>query len=88
MGVSIHHIDLPVSDVERSLAFYLGLLDPFGRKEAGRFPHYEMFVFDPAGMRIEVATARPSSIHFGKSLTTAKGLFHKDWMLDSAKRRT
>jgi len=47
-----------------------------------------MFVFDPAGMRIEVATARPSSIHFGKSLTTAKGLFHKDWMLDSAKRRT
>jgi glyoxylase I family protein len=40
MGVSIHHIDLAVSDVERSLAFYLGLLGPFGMKEAGRFPTY------------------------------------------------
>jgi glyoxylase I family protein len=40
MGVSIHHIDLAVSDVERSLAFYLGLLGPFGLKEAGRFPTY------------------------------------------------
>ena len=30
MGVSIHHIDLAVSDVERSLAFYMGLLDPSG----------------------------------------------------------
>ena len=40
MGVSIHHIDLAVSDVERSLAFYLGLLGPFGMREAGRFPTY------------------------------------------------
>ena len=40
MGVSIHHVDLAVSDVERSLAFYLGLLGPFGMKEAGRFPTY------------------------------------------------
>ena len=40
MGVSIHHIDVAVSDVERSLAFYLGLLGPFGMKEAGRFPTY------------------------------------------------
>ena len=40
MGVSIHHIDVAVSDVERSLAFYLGLLAPFGMKEAGRFPTY------------------------------------------------
>jgi catechol 2,3-dioxygenase-like lactoylglutathione lyase family enzyme len=40
MGVSIHHIDLAVSDVESSLAFYLRLLGPFGLKEAGRFPTY------------------------------------------------
>jgi catechol 2,3-dioxygenase-like lactoylglutathione lyase family enzyme len=40
LGVSIHHIDLAVSDVERSLAFYLGLLGPFGMKEAGRFRTY------------------------------------------------
>ena len=40
MGVSIHHIDLAVSDVERSVAFYLGLLGPFGLREAGRFPTY------------------------------------------------
>ena len=40
MGVSIHHIDLAVSDVDRSLAFYLGLLGPFGLREAGRFPTY------------------------------------------------
>src|SRR3954451_11369654 len=40
MGVSIYHIDLAVSDVERSLAFYLGLLGPFGMREAGRFPTY------------------------------------------------
>ena len=40
MGVSIHHIDLAVGDVERSLAFYQGLLGPFGLREAGRFPSY------------------------------------------------
>ena len=40
MSVSIHHIDLAVSDVERSIAFYLGLLGPFGMREAGRFPTY------------------------------------------------
>jgi catechol 2,3-dioxygenase-like lactoylglutathione lyase family enzyme len=118
MGVSIHHIDLAVSDVESSLAFYLRLLGPFGLKEAGRFPtyrgteevvylafgdqylglrqadggeyryydavglvdvltpldvegkmlhaedkdipgFYEMFVFDPDGLRIEVAYGPP-----------------------------
>jgi glyoxylase I family protein len=36
----IQHVDLAVSDVERSLAFYLGLLGPLGLKEAGRYPSY------------------------------------------------
>jgi predicted enzyme related to lactoylglutathione lyase len=42
----IHHIDLAVTDVERSLAFY--------RELPG---YYELFVFDPDGIRVEVACA-------------------------------
>ena len=38
--VGIHHVDLAVSDVERSLAFYLGLLGPLGWEEAVRYPTY------------------------------------------------
>jgi catechol 2,3-dioxygenase-like lactoylglutathione lyase family enzyme len=36
----IHHIDLAVSDVEHSLAFYLGLLGPLGVREDARYPSY------------------------------------------------
>lgn len=36
----IHHIDLAVRDVERSLAFYLAVLGPLGLKEAERYPSY------------------------------------------------
>jgi catechol 2,3-dioxygenase-like lactoylglutathione lyase family enzyme len=36
----IQHIDLAVTDVERSLAFYLGLLGPLGLEEMVRFPTY------------------------------------------------
>ena len=36
----IDHIDLAVSDVERSLAFYLGVFGPLGAEEAYRFPTY------------------------------------------------
>lgn len=36
----IHHVDLTVSDVERSLAFYLALLGPLGLHEWHRFPSY------------------------------------------------
>ena len=36
----IQHIDLAVTDVDRSLAFYLGLLGPLGLKEMVRFPTY------------------------------------------------
>jgi glyoxylase I family protein len=31
----IHHVDLAVGDVERSLAFYLAVLGPLGAKEEG-----------------------------------------------------
>jgi catechol 2,3-dioxygenase-like lactoylglutathione lyase family enzyme len=37
---SVHHIDLAVSDVERSLAFYLDLLGPLGWKVTRRYPTY------------------------------------------------
>ena len=36
----IHHVDLAVGDVERSLAFYLGLLGPLGWFEDVRYPTY------------------------------------------------
>jgi glyoxylase I family protein len=36
----IHHIDLAVSDVNRSLGFYLALLGPLGWAEAVRYPSY------------------------------------------------
>ena len=37
---AIHHVDLAVTDVERSLAFYLGLLGPLGWVEEVRYPTY------------------------------------------------
>jgi catechol 2,3-dioxygenase-like lactoylglutathione lyase family enzyme len=36
----LHHVDLAVSDVERSLAFYLDLLGPLGWQVAARYPTY------------------------------------------------
>ncbi len=39
-GRGIHHIDLTVADVERSLAFYRELLGPLGWTEEVRFPTY------------------------------------------------
>lgn len=36
----IHHIDLAVSDVDRSIAFYLELLGPLGLWETMRYPSY------------------------------------------------
>jgi len=37
---ALHHLDLAVADVERSLQFYLGLLGPLGVKELYRFRTY------------------------------------------------
>jgi glyoxylase I family protein len=36
----IHHVDLTVSDVERSVRFYTRLLGPLGFDEYGRYPSY------------------------------------------------
>lgn len=36
----IHHVDLAVADVARSLGFYLGLLGPLGWVEDVRYPTY------------------------------------------------
>ena len=36
----IHHVDLAVSDVERTLAFYLAVLGPLGMEEDCRYPSY------------------------------------------------
>lgn len=36
----IHHLDLTVADVERSLAFYLTVLGPAGLVESERYPSY------------------------------------------------
>ena len=37
---ALHHLDLAVGDVERSLQFYLALLGPLGVEELYRFPTY------------------------------------------------
>jgi len=39
-GRGIHHIDLAVADVARSLAFYRDLLGPLGWTEEVRYPTY------------------------------------------------
>jgi glyoxylase I family protein len=36
----IHHVDLAVGDLERSLAFYLAVLGPLGAHEEERYPSY------------------------------------------------
>lgn len=36
----IHHVDLAVADLERSLAFYLMVLQPLGWREEVRYPTY------------------------------------------------
>jgi catechol 2,3-dioxygenase-like lactoylglutathione lyase family enzyme len=37
---AIHHVDLAVKDVDRSVAFYLGLLGPLGVEVTDRFATY------------------------------------------------
>jgi catechol 2,3-dioxygenase-like lactoylglutathione lyase family enzyme len=38
--VGLHHVDLAVADLERSLTFYLGVLGPLGAEEVYRYPSY------------------------------------------------
>jgi catechol 2,3-dioxygenase-like lactoylglutathione lyase family enzyme len=49
----IHHVDLAVTDVARSLGFYLSLLGPLGWAEEVRYPTYRgteevIYLKDPA----------------------------------------
>jgi catechol 2,3-dioxygenase-like lactoylglutathione lyase family enzyme len=37
---ALHHVDLAMTDVDRSLAFYLALLGPLGVQEVDRYPTY------------------------------------------------
>jgi catechol 2,3-dioxygenase-like lactoylglutathione lyase family enzyme len=53
----IHHVDLTVSDVERSVDFYSRLLGPFGFDEYGRYPSYRGTEEVVYGIRGEVACA-------------------------------
>lgn len=39
-ALMIHHVDLAVGDLERSLAFYTAVLGPFGLREEARYPSY------------------------------------------------
>ena len=39
-GKGIHHVDLAVAELERSLAFYLMVLEPLGWREEVRYPTY------------------------------------------------
>lgn len=39
-AMPIHHVDLAVADVERSLAFYRALLEPLGWTKELRYPTY------------------------------------------------
>jgi catechol 2,3-dioxygenase-like lactoylglutathione lyase family enzyme len=52
-AMPINHVDLAVSDVERSLAFYRALLEPLGWTEELRFPTYRgteevVYLHEPA----------------------------------------
>jgi catechol 2,3-dioxygenase-like lactoylglutathione lyase family enzyme len=59
----LHHIDLTVGDVQRSLEFYLALLGPFGLHEFERWPSYrgtEEIVYLAVGDEEQYLGLRPA----------------------------
>jgi catechol 2,3-dioxygenase-like lactoylglutathione lyase family enzyme len=70
-AIGIHHVDIAVADVERSIAFYLDLLGPLGWAESDRYPTYRgteevVYLKDPAtgsmlGIRPAPRLARSST---------------------------
>jgi catechol 2,3-dioxygenase-like lactoylglutathione lyase family enzyme len=59
----LHHLDLAVSDTERSLRFYLDVLGPLGAEEAFRFKTYrgtEDVVYLRVGPRAQGLGLRPA----------------------------
>ena len=59
----IHHVDLAVTDIEESLAFYLDLLGPLGWAEWARYPTYRgseevVYLWEPVtGANLGLRTA-------------------------------
>lgn len=66
----IHHVDLAVADVERSLAFYLDLLGPLGWAEEVRYPTYR-------GTEEVVYLVRQEARNGGIGLRPADGGTHR-----------
>jgi catechol 2,3-dioxygenase-like lactoylglutathione lyase family enzyme len=66
----IHHVDLAVADVERSLAFYLDLLRPLGWAESVRYPTYRgteevVYLEDPGtGSMLGIRPADGGAHHY------------------------
>lgn len=66
----IHHVDLAVADVKRSLAFYLDLLGPLGWAEEVRYPTYR-------GTEEVVYLVRQEARNGGIGLRPADGGTHR-----------
>jgi catechol 2,3-dioxygenase-like lactoylglutathione lyase family enzyme len=66
----IHHVDFAVADVERSIAFYLGLLGPLGWRESVRYPTYRgteevVYLEDPTtGSMLGIRPADGGAHHY------------------------
>lgn len=64
----INHVDLAVSDVERSLAFYLAVLGPAGLREYERYPTYrrteEVVYLEFSGTYLGLRPADGGSHHY------------------------
>ena len=69
-GRGIHHVDLAVTDLDRSLAFYLDLLAPLGWEESVRYPTYRgteevVYLKDPAtGSMLGIRAADGGAHHY------------------------
>lgn len=83
-GLRIHHVDLAVGEVERSLAFYLAVLGPLGLREWKRFPTYrgtEEVIYLSLGERDQFLGLRPAD--GGSHRYYAVGLEHLAFYVDT-----
>ena len=70
----VHHVDLAVADVERSLAFYRELLGPLGWAEEIRYPTYR-------GTEDVVYLVRDDVRNGGVGLRPADGATRWRWLI-------